>query len=194
MATSANGSTSTSTGTPTPSSVEWIRTLEDTEALDRLVRLFTPVGNFFVSDPARRDLLRGAWLGHAVHPTLTDLPIGLWSSAVVLDLVGGKKARPAAQRLVGLGVLAAGPTAWTGWAEWAGRSQRDQRVGAMHALWVGVTIAGFASSWRARRRGNHGRGVLLALASSATLGTTAFLGGHLAVARKVGSRDAAFDD
>ena len=183
-----------STSTPaTPSSVEWIRALEETEALDHLVRLFTPVGNFFVADPGRRDLLRGAWLGHAVHPPLTDLPIGLWSSAVVLDLIGGKKARPAAQRLIGLGLLAVGPTAWTGWAEWAGRSQRDQRVGAMHVVWVGATIAGFAASWRARRRGDHRRGVLLALASSATLGTTAFLGGHLAVARKVGSRDAAFE-
>jgi uncharacterized membrane protein len=187
--------TSTSSTTPvSPPSVEWTRKVEETEALDRLVRLFTPVGSWFVADPARRDLLRGAWLGHAVHPPLTDVPIGLWTSAVVLDLVGGKKARPAAQRLVGLGVLAAGPTAWTGWAEWAGRSRREQRVGALHAVWVGATIVGFAASWRARRRGDHARGVLLGLASSATMTTTAFLGGHLAVARKVGSRDEAFED
>ncbi|MDP8927642.1 MAG: hypothetical protein M3O70_03450, partial [Actinomycetota bacterium] len=30
-------------------------------------------------------VLRGRWLGHPLHPVLTDVPIGLWTSAVVLD-------------------------------------------------------------------------------------------------------------
>ena len=33
------------------------------------------------------DLLRGRPLGHALHPALTDLPIGFWTSAAVLDVV-----------------------------------------------------------------------------------------------------------
>ena len=47
------------------------------------------------------DALTGRWLGHAVHPVLTDLPIGFWTSAFTLDLIGGRRSRAAAQRLVG---------------------------------------------------------------------------------------------
>src|SRR3954463_13323933 len=40
-----------------------------------------------------KDALSGTPLGHALHPFLTDLPIGTWTSAAVLDLVGGPPAR-----------------------------------------------------------------------------------------------------
>src|SRR3954449_5369192 len=43
--------------------------------------------------------LRGEWLGHALHPLLTDLPLGCWLSAGVLDVLGGRGARHASQRL-----------------------------------------------------------------------------------------------
>src|SRR5439155_22637987 len=35
-----------------------------------------------------KDILSGTWLGHPLHPVLTDVPIGAWSSAFVLDLLG----------------------------------------------------------------------------------------------------------
>ena len=160
--------------------------LEENGSLDRVVALVRPFGDWFVAEPVRRDLLRGAWLGHAVHPTITDVPIGLWTAAVTLDLLGGKGARPAAQRLVGLGVLAAAPTAWTGWAEWSGAPAEQQRVGVVHVAGVGLTVIGFVSSWRARRRGEHARGVALGLAAAASLVATGFLGGHLSAMRKRG--------
>src|SRR5258708_1254901 len=34
-----------------------------------------------------KDLLNGTWLGHALHPTLTDVPIGSWSGTMLLDLL-----------------------------------------------------------------------------------------------------------
>ena len=37
-----------------------------------------------------KDVLSGTWLGHPLHPLLTDLPIGFWTSAFTLDLVGGR--------------------------------------------------------------------------------------------------------
>ena len=40
-----------------------------------------------------KDALSGTWLGHAVHPMLTDLPIGFWTSAFTLDLLGGRHSR-----------------------------------------------------------------------------------------------------
>src|SRR5438067_491099 len=32
-------------------------------------------------------LLRGDWLGHPLHPALTDVPIGCWTASVLLDMV-----------------------------------------------------------------------------------------------------------
>src|ERR1700754_4406211 len=61
-----------------------------------------------------KDTLAGTPLGHALHPLLTDVPIGTWTSAVLLDLLGGGEARAASRRLVGLGVLASLPTAASG--------------------------------------------------------------------------------
>jgi hypothetical protein len=39
--------------------------------------------------PPRRlkSLLHGTWLGHPLHPALTDVPIGAWLLAVILDII-----------------------------------------------------------------------------------------------------------
>ena len=34
-----------------------------------------------------RDALHGTWLGHPLHPVLTDVPLGAWTAAVVLDRI-----------------------------------------------------------------------------------------------------------
>src|SRR3954452_14982866 len=66
-----------------------------------------------------KDTLSGTPLGHALHPFLTDLPIGTWTSASLLDVVGGRAARPASERLIAAGILAAVPTAASGLNDWA---------------------------------------------------------------------------
>jgi len=172
-----------------PAPVTWVSRLERARGLDPVVRAVRPLADALVADPARRDLLRGRWLGHAVHPLLTDVPIGFWTSAVTLDLLGGRSSRTAARRLVGLGVLAAVPTAVTGWAEWSGTGEREQRVGVVHAVSNVVALALFAGSWRARRHGRHLRGRTTALAASGALGLGGYLGGHLVSVRKVSSRN-----
>jgi uncharacterized membrane protein len=170
------------------------QSVENLTALDPLVRAVRPLADALVADPVRRDLLTGQWLGHAVHPILTDVPIGFWTSAVVLDLVGGRAARGPARRLIGLGVLAAVPTAVTGWAEWSGTGQREQRVGVVHAVSNVVALGLFTASWRARRAERHLAGKALGLAASSALGVGGFLGGHLVSGRKVSSRHPEFQD
>lgn len=174
--------------------VQWTRNLEETAALDSAVRTLEPLVDAAFATGRRGEVLRGDWLGHAVHPVLTDVVLGTWASATILDLVGGQDSRPAAQRLLGVGLLAVGPTAWTGWAEWASAGDREKRVGVVHAATNAVAIAVFASSWLARRRGDHAAGVRRSLtgAGIATLG--GYLGGHLAAARKVGTHDPAYAD
>ncbi|MGN6251693.1 MAG: DUF2231 domain-containing protein [Marmoricola sp.] len=168
--------------------------LEGATALDPAVRLLDPVADALVADPERRDVLQGRWLGHALHPLLTDLPIGFWTSASVLDLLGGKGARPAATLLTALGVAAAVPTAATGLAEYAPIEQRDKRVAVVHASANSAALLCYTASLAARLRGRHGRGVVLALAGSGVAAVGGYLGGHLTEARKVGSHDPAFDE
>ncbi len=177
-----------------PRIVRWTLRLEETAALDGPVEALTPAIRALFGTGTWASVLRGEWLGHAVHPLLTDVAIGTWTSATVLDLVGGRDSSAAAQRLVATGLLAAGPTAWTGWAEWSAAGPREKRVGLVHAVTNGVAIGTYAASWRARRRGEHGTGVRLALAGAAVAGVGAYLGGHLTEARKVASHHPAYDE
>jgi hypothetical protein len=177
-----------------PPHVRLTERLEQATALDPAVNALRPLIAALVKDPVRRDVLRGAWLGHALHPLMTDVPIGFWTSALVLDAVGGPEAQPAARRLIGLGVLSFVPTALTGWAEWSSTGPREQRVGVVHAASNGAAAALFLASWRARRRLEHGRGKALGLAAASALGLGGYLGGHLVSARKVSSRHPAFDE
>src|SRR3954465_10442998 len=84
-----------------------------------------------------KNTLSGTPLGHALHPFLTDLPIGTWTSAAVLDVVGGRAARPAAQRRAATGIPAPVPTAAGGLNDWADTTPADATVrpmGAVHAV------------------------------------------------------------
>jgi hypothetical protein len=177
-----------------PPIVRWTLGLEGAAALDRPVQAVEPLIKAVFGTGARGSVLRGEWLGHAVHPVLTDVVLGTWTSATLLDLIGGRDSSAAAQRLIGAGLLAAAPTAWTGWAEWSTAGTRDKRVGLVHAVTNAVAIGVYASSWSARRQGRHGAGVRRALVGAAVSGAGAYLGGHLTAARKVGSHHGAYDE
>jgi len=142
-----------------------------------------------------KDALSGAWLGHALHPLLTDIPIGTWSSATMLDLVGGRRARPASERLIGIGLLAAVPTALSGTSDWADTTLADatvRRIGAVHAIANTAALLLYGGSLAARRRGRHGRGVALGLVGSGVLAAGGHLGGHLSYDKGVGVDQTAF--
>ena len=176
-----------------PGIVRWTLRLEGATALDRPVRALEPVVESLFGGGTRGSLLRGEWLGHAVHPLLTDVVLGTWTSATVLDLVGDRHSSSSAQRLIGIGLVAVGPTAWTGWAEWSALGPRDKRVGLVHAVVNGAAIGMYAASWMARRRGRQSKGVRLGLAGMALTGLGGYLGGHLTEARKVASHHPAYD-
>ena len=180
--------------TTDPTAVRLTERLEQTQALDGVVRLVQPLVNVLLADPGRAALLQGKQLGHAIHPPLTDLPIGFFTSATVLDLVGGRKAQPAAKRLIGLGILSAVPTALTGWAEWGAAEPRDKRTGVVHAASNVTAVSLYAASWRARGNGRHAKGALLGLLGNTALMVGGYLGGHLVEARKVSTRHPAFAD
>jgi nitrite reductase/ring-hydroxylating ferredoxin subunit/uncharacterized membrane protein len=140
-----------------------------------------------------KDALSGTWLGHAVHPALTDLPIGFWTSAWMLDLIGGKRSANAARMLVGLGIASAIPTAATGASDWADTAAPEKRVGLVHAAANSIALACYIVSFVHRVRGRRTKGVLWGLygATAATVGGA--LGGHLVQALGIGVDNTVFD-
>jgi len=139
-----------------------------------------------------KDVLSGTWLGHPLHPMLTDLPIGFWTSAFTLDLLGGRGAQRAATQLVGWGVLTAVPTALSGAADWGDTTGRPRRVGLVHAAANTTALACYTASWIARRRGRHWRGVAFGLAGATAATVGGYLGGHLLQSLGVGVDRSAF--
>jgi uncharacterized membrane protein len=173
-----------------------IEAIEQDTRLDPVVDQFAVVANA-VADGPPADLLRGEWLGHALHPLLTDFPLGCWLSAAFLDFLGGRSSRKAAQRLVGLGLVFVPVTAATGLADWASvRDQRSRRVGVVHAAGNTAAAVCYFRSWRARRRGHHASGKLWGVAGGSLAVFTGYLGGHLSFGRGVGQglRGLAIDD
>jgi len=165
--------------------------LEATTALDRVAEpAHRAVMAVLPSGPVK-DALHGVWLGHPLHPVLTDLPIGFWTGAFVLDLVGGRGARPAADALVGLGVAAALPTAAAGLADWSELEAPERRTGLVHAATNVAATALYGLSFAARRRGHRTGGVMLGLAGATAASAGAFLGGHLVYRRGAGVNHAA---
>jgi uncharacterized membrane protein len=160
--------------------------LEANEALDAPVERLQPLAGKLAAGSAG-PALQGRWLGHALHPLLTDFPLGCWAASGLLDLLGGKQSRRASQRLVGLGLAFVPITAASGMADWSTvEDQRVKRVGAVHAIGNTVVAALYYGSWRARRRGHHFNGVVLGMAGGIVAWGTGYLGGHMSFARGAG--------
>lgn len=145
---------------------------------------------------AIKDLLSGTPIGHALHPLLTDVVIGSWVSASLLDLLGGEDAHRAADLLIAAGIAAYPPTVLTGLCDWADSEPVDdaiRRVGLVHAALNGVGLGLQIASLVSRRRDRRIRGVVLSLAASSWLGIAGHLGGHLAYRLGVGVDQTIFD-
>lgn len=134
-------------------------------------------------------MLHGHWFGHPVHPVLTDLSIGFWTSAWLLDVFGGERSAPAADAFVALGVVSAAPTAITGWADWVLLPDRRRRSGLVHAA-ANLTATGlYTASLLARRSGRRRAGIALGHLGAAAATAGAYLGGHLTFGHSASDRE-----
>ena len=136
------------------------------------------------------DLLHGTWLGHPLHPVLTDITIGAWFVGGLCDAVGlrrgSRRARRMGDRLAAIGTASAIPTAVTGLADFSTFPQWSARPATLHAMLNLANIGLYAGSLRDRRRGKRRRGLTLSwLAQGLTL-ASAWLGGMLVYKHKVG--------
>jgi uncharacterized membrane protein len=134
--------------------------------------------------------LRGRSLGHPLHPALTDLPIGFWTSAMLLDLTGGRETSHTANTLVGWGLVSAVPTIVTGLADIPRLTTRAQRVVVVHAAANIAATVGYLGSWLIRRDPRrHTLGMVVGLAAGTAATVGGYLGGWLAQSPDASDRD-----
>jgi nitrite reductase/ring-hydroxylating ferredoxin subunit/uncharacterized membrane protein len=181
----------------TPIGYDLLERLASFEAVDAPAKKLANVVRDLKRPKEIDEALSGTWLGHPVHPLLILLPMGSWTSAVLLDWLGGRDAEKAADVLLGAGLASAVPTVATGYADWADTepaSDRVRRIGIAHAVLNGTAAVLFGASLAARAGGARGRGKLLALAGMGAIGAGGYLGGHLTYAEGVGVDVTTFDD
>jgi len=170
-----------------------VAAVERAEVLDPVASAVAPLLRKLAPTGPVKDALSGTWLGHPLHPVLVAIPLGSWIGTLWLDLTGGGAARAAATRLLGFGNLAAVPASLTGASDWVDTEGAERRVGLVHAGLNYTSLACYVGSWVARRRGEQGKGVALALLGAVTVSASGYLGGHLAYAQGVGVDTTAFE-
>lgn len=129
-----------------------------------------------------KDLLNGTWLGHPLHPPLTDVPLGAWMGASLLDLAdagsGGQFGR-AADVLIAVGCAGGLAAAATGLADWQDQVGKDRDLGTAHALLNSTALGLCSTSLALRLRGARGPAIGLSLLGLGAAMTGAYLGGDL---------------
>jgi len=102
------------------------------KAAGTLKTISTPIVGPDAPKPLK-DVLYGVWLGHPLHPSMTDIPVGSWTMTAVFDLAGQERAADTALKI---GVLGALGSAVTGIAQWYDLQEEEEprRLGALHAL------------------------------------------------------------
>jgi nitrite reductase/ring-hydroxylating ferredoxin subunit/uncharacterized membrane protein len=172
-----------------PEQLPWLDTMAD-KIQPKLNRFYSKGG---VTQTVE-NTLNGVWLGHPLHPVLTDIPIGSWTVAVTLDALeantGSRKYGKGADAAVLLGAVSSVATAAAGFTDWQHLRGEPRRVGMLHALLNSVTLLIFGASLAARSSRKRRLGRKLALLGFSTLTLGAFFGGDLTYRLKIGTKHA----
>ena len=143
--------------------------------------------------PLLKDALYGTWLGHPLHPAVTDVPIGCWTSSLILDIAGMEKGADITLKAGTIGALGA---AVTGVAQWQDLQNLEEprRLGTLHAMLNITATALYAASWVLRNRGARPAGIALSLTGYGLASVSATLGGDLSYRLGIGVSRVAFDE
>lgn len=141
--------------------------------------------------PQVANFLHGTWLGHPFHVVLTDVPLGSWTAAAVLDALeantGSRALGRGADAAIKVGLVGAAAAAITGLADWSkiGGGQ-PRRIGLTHGLLNATATACYVTSLCLRRSRARRAGRRFALLGLIVSSAAAYLGGHLVYKEKLG--------
>jgi nitrite reductase/ring-hydroxylating ferredoxin subunit/uncharacterized membrane protein len=162
----------------------WLRAFND-----QLTAWLAPVRERYQDNLLLELMHGGRWLGHPIHPALSDLPIGLWAGVMVLDATDRGSDHQAGMDAAGVlsaaGVLAAGATALTGLTDWTVSDDEDRRVGLFHGILNTAALGLQCASLGARVTGHRGTARALGAAGFAVTAAAGYVGGHLVFTKGV---------
>ena len=162
--------------------------IERAHALDPVVQELSDTVVKALPTGARTDALHGVPFGQPAHPALVRLPLGCWTSAVLLEAFPGTER--ASGMLIAAGIAGTAPAAATGLADWSALHRDQQRVGLVHAVCQASAATLFIGSLAARVGGRPGYGRLLSASGLAVASIGSYLGGHLALRLGAGASHA----
>ena len=165
---------------------EWLEPVEN--GLQKVVK-----GAFKAGGETGRkveDALHGTWLGHPLHAALTDVPIGAYTAAVVMDaaetLTGNETLAAGADTAIAIGLVGAVASAITGLTDWQHLDGAPRRVGLVHGLLNLSSTALFATSYILRKKDSRTAAKAFSTAGYALTLTAARLGGELVYHHGIG--------
>ncbi|HEY1387466.1 MAG TPA: DUF2231 domain-containing protein [Ktedonobacterales bacterium] len=155
--------------------------------------------------PPRRfkSLLHGTWLGHPLHPAITDVPIGAWLLAVIFDIVwlaspdSNSWAARGAEIAVLIGILAAIAAAVTGLADWSDSYGAERTVGLYHAGLNSLALILYIVSFFLRLADPSGESVsaaILGFIAIVSVFVAAYLGGDMVFGKGTGVNHVAWQE
>jgi nitrite reductase/ring-hydroxylating ferredoxin subunit len=149
-------------------------------AFDAMGPASTPVRNF----------LHGVWLGHPLHPVLTDLVVGAFTTTAVLDIAEAagheRQMAPATDLALTTGIVSALGAAVAGATDWHVLKGKPKRLGFLHMLLNVSSTVLYIGSLIARKGGNRGLGRALGWTAYGVIFGGAYLGGHLVFVKNIG--------
>src|SRR5262249_58537363 len=140
-----------------------------------------------------KNFLDGTWLGHPLHPALTDVPLGAWTTALVLDALDRPRAwdgrgaySAGADAAIAIGAAGAVAAATAGLVDWHHTDNGARGVGVVHGVLNTTVLALYATSLVLRRRGHRPAGRGFGYAGFAAMCAAAYLGGTLVYRQRIG--------
>ena len=142
-----------------------------------------------------RNFLHGVWLGHPLHPVITDIVIGSFTTTALLDVAesAGQEERiaPATDIALTTGIVSSLAAAVAGITDWYVLKGKPKRIGFLHMLLNLSTTVIYIGSLLARKSGHRGLGRALGWLAYSTLFGGAYLGGNLVFTKNIGVDHAA---
>lgn len=147
-----------------------------------------------------KSFLNGTWLGHPLHPMLTDVPITAWILTAIFDIIWlishTTWAADGAFVTIIVGLLAALAAAVTGLTDWSDTYGAERRVGLNHALFNVLAVVLYLVSFILRLLGGPGDSVLAAILGFIGLVSVAYagyLGGEMVFVKGTGVNHTAWE-
>jgi uncharacterized membrane protein len=139
--------------------------------------------------------MRGQWLGHPLHPIMTDMAIGGYTVAWALDLGWGltesqlsalqERLKDAADYSIAIGLVGSALCVITGPFDWATTKGKARTVGLVHLLTNVVGSGVYLAAWLTRKRQPKVR-FWLSMLGTVVITAGAYLGGYMVYRQGVG--------